>query len=145
MAAVLLYLYDYTPFGRQLLFVGANREAARLIGLRVNRIRAAAFVGSALISAMAGVGLAGSLGAVDPSVGPQFLLQPYAAAFLGTTVIQIGRFNVIGTLIGMYLVIVGVTGLELLGASAWVAEVFYGGALIVAVGLAMLSRGRWRT
>jgi ribose transport system permease protein len=139
LAFALLYVYQLTPFGRQLLFVGGNREASRLIGLKVDRIRAAAFVASAAISAFAGLVLASTLGAADPSIGGQYLLQPYAAAFLGTTVIQIGRFNVIGTVIGLYLVVVGVTGLQLLGASAWVSEVFYGGALVVSVGLAVIA------
>jgi ribose transport system permease protein len=69
-------------------------------------------------------------------------LQPYAAAFLGATAIQLGRFNVVGTVVGLYLIVVGVTGLELLGASTWISEVFYGGALLIAVGLSRLAAKR---
>jgi ribose transport system permease protein len=97
---------------------------------------------SALLSGLAGIVLVGTIGAVDPTVGQEYLLQPYAAAFLGATAIQIGRFNVVGTVAGLYLIVVGVTGLELLGASPWISEVFYGGALIIAVGLSRIAARR---
>jgi ribose transport system permease protein len=140
---VLWYLYEYTPVGRYLLFVGGNRDASRLTGLPVEGIRFGAFVGSAMISGFAGVTLVGTLGAVDPSIGPQFLLQPYAAAFLGTATIQVGRFNVFGTVVALYMLVIGITGLQLMGAPPWVSDVFNGGALIVAVTFARLAgRGR---
>lgn len=139
LAIVLWYVFEYTPFGRQLLFVGGSRDASRLAGLRVNRIRISAFVASAVLAAVAGVVLAANVGAVDPSEGPSFLLPPYAAAFLGTTTIQIGRFNIAGTVIASYLLIVGVTGLLLAGASPWVSDVFNGVALLVAVSFARFA------
>ncbi len=136
LVLALFYVFELTPVGRQLLFVGGNRDAARLAGVPVNRIRTGAFVVSAVISALAGVVLAGVVGAFDPSSPPQYLLQPFAAAFLGASTIYIGRFNAVGAMIGLYLLAVGVTGLELYGASTWVAELFNGLALIVALGAA---------
>ena len=133
---VLFYVFELTPVGRQLLFVGGNRDAARLAGVPVNRVRGGAFVVSALISAMTGVVLVGVIGSFDPSSTSQYLLQPFAAAFLGAGTIYIGRFNSVGTMIGLYLLIVGVTGLELLGAATWVANVFNGIALVVAIAAA---------
>jgi ribose transport system permease protein len=142
LALILWYVYERVPFGRFLLFVGGNRDAARLAGVPVDRIRIAAFVGSAVFGAFAGVVLVGTLGAVDPSFGPQYLLPPYAAAFLGTAAIQLGRFNVWGTLIGLYLLVVGITGLQLYGAQPWVSDVFNGTALAIAVTFARLAKLR---
>lgn len=136
----LWYIFEYTPFGRYLLFVGGNRDAARLSSVPVKRTRYLAFVCSGMLSAFAGVILAAKLGSVDPTVAASFLLPPYAAAFLGTTVIQVGRFNVIGSVIGAYLLIFGITGLLLEGAAPWVSDVFNGGALIAAVTFARLVR-----
>jgi ribose transport system permease protein len=133
LAVTLWVVYEYLPLGRYLLFVGGNREATRLAGVRVNRIRTVAFVGSAVISAFAGVVLAGELGAVDPSSSSQFLLPPYAAAFLGTTTVQLGRFNVVGTVVALYLLAVGITGLQLMGAASWISDVFNGCALLTGV------------
>jgi ribose transport system permease protein len=140
LAAGLWYVYEHTPYGRRLLFTGGNRDAARLSGIKVGRVRAIAFVGAALISGVAGLLLAGALGAVDPSSGHSYLLQPYAAAFLGTTVIQFRRFNAWGTVVGVYLLAAGVSGLQLLGVEAWVSDVFNGVVLVVAVVIAALLR-----
>ena len=133
LAIALWRLYEHTPLGRHLFFVGEGREAARLVGLKVDRLRAGAFVASGAISAIAGVFTAGQLGAADPSVGPNFLLPAYAAAFLGATTIKPGRFNAWGTVVALYLLVTGVTGLELLGTSSWVQEMFNGVALLIAV------------
>lgn len=133
LAFVLWYIYEHTPIGRYLFFVGEGREAARLAGLGVNRLRFAAFLGSGTISATAGILTAGQLGAADPSVGPSFLLPAYAAAFLGAATIKPGRFNAWGTVVALYLLVTGVTGLELLGTSSWVQEMFNGVALLIAV------------
>ena len=102
--ASLWYVYERTPLGRYMLFVGGNPDAARLAGLRVDKIRFLTLVASSSLAALAGFLLAGRLGAMDPSIGPQFLLQPFAAAFLGATMIKIGRFNAVGTLIALYLI-----------------------------------------
>lgn len=133
LVVMLWYVYEHTPLGRYLFFVGEGREAARLVGLRVDRLRFGAFIVSGTISAAAGVLTAGQLGAADPSVGPGFLLPSYAAAFLGATTIRPGRFNAWGTVVALYLLVTGVTGLELLGSSSWVQEMFNGVALLIAV------------
>lgn len=140
LVLLLWYVYEHTPFGRYLLFTGGNREAARLTGIKVDRTRATAFILASLISAMAGILFAGALGAVDPSISHAYLLPPYAAAFLGSTTIQIGRFNALGTVVGLYLLAIGVSGLQLMGAAGWVTDFFHGIALIAAVAFAKLIR-----
>lgn len=142
-AAVLWFVYEYTPFGRRLLFTGGNPSAARLAGIKVARVRSTAFISGSIVAALAGVLLAGGLGAVDPTSGGAYLLSPYAAAFLGMTVIQFRRFNVVGTVVGVYVLAVGVSGLQLLGVQSWVSDVFNGLMLVVAVTAATLLRKNW--
>jgi len=137
-ALALWYIYEHTPAGRYLFFVGEGREVARLAGLPVARLRWLAFVFAAMVAAVCGIFAAGQLGSADPSVGPNYLLPAYAATFLGATTIKPGRFNSFGTVVALYLVVTGVTGLELLGAASWVEQVFDGGALVVAVTFARL-------
>jgi ribose transport system permease protein len=91
-----------------------------------------------VIAALAGILAAGQLGSSDPSVGPNFLLPAYAAAFLGATTIRPGRFNPFGTVVALFLLVTGVTGLELMGYSSWVEQVFNGTALVIAVTFARL-------
>jgi ribose transport system permease protein len=139
VAAAMWYVFQFTPAGRILLFVGGNPSTARLAGLKVTSVRIWSFVCAGLISALAGVLLAGSLGSMDPGSGGSYLLSPYAAAFLGATVILPGRFNIVGTLIGLYLLTIGISGLNLIGIQGWISDVFYGGALIIAVTFARYS------
>jgi ribose transport system permease protein len=135
---VLWLVMEYTPFGRYLLFIGGNRRAAELVGLRVRAVRMLAYVASGFLFAGAGLLLAGLVGDVDPTSDTAYLLSPLAAAFLGTTVFQLGRFNVWGTIVAAYTLAVVTTGLELLGAQTWVGDVFQGLALIIAIGLSRL-------
>lgn len=142
LVAVVWYIFEYTSLGRRLLFVGRGRDVARLNGLRVDRIRWGSFVASGTISALAGILYAGTSGAADPTSGASYLLPAFAAAFLGTTAIMPGRFNPWGSFIAVYFLVSGVTGLALFGLQSWVQDVFYGGALVLAVTLSQLARRR---
>jgi ribose transport system permease protein len=143
--AALWYVFAYTPLGRYLHFVGSGRDVARLAGIRVNAIRAGSLIASATLSALGGVVLAGTLGSADPNVGASYLLPAFAAVFLGATAITPGRFNPWGTFIAVYFLVTGVTGLNLLGLTGWVEQVFYGASLIVAVTFSHLATRRRRT
>lgn len=139
---VVWYVFEYTPIGRYLLFVGEGREVARLAGLRVDAIRAGSLVACAFVATFAGVMQAGYIGAADPGGGAAYLLPAFASAFLGQTAIKPGRFNAWGTFVAVYFLVTGITGLQLLGYVGWVQDVFYGGSLVVAVALGRLAARR---
>jgi len=139
---IMFYVFEYMPIGRRLLFVGRGRSVARLSGIRVVRLRWGAFVASGIISAFAGVLYAGTLGSADPTSGLSFLLPAFAAAFLGATTIMPGRFNPLGSIAAVYFLVTGITGLQLLGVQTFVQQLFYGGALVLAVALSQLARRR---
>jgi ribose transport system permease protein len=138
LAFVLWYVFRYTPLGRHLIFTGAGRDVARLSGLPVRRLRLGAFVACSVCAALAGVILTGTIGAGDANSGLAFLLPAYAAAFLGSTAIRPGQFNPWGTVVAVFFLVTGITGLQLLGLSSWIQDVFYGLALILAVVLSRL-------
>jgi ribose transport system permease protein len=133
------YVLQYTPFGRHLYATGASREATRLTGIRTTRVLTIAFVCSALGAAIAGVMFAARLGAGPPDIGNGFLIGAYSVAFLGSTIIQPGRFNVGGLIVALLIISVGVNGLQIAGLPFWVVETFQGAALLVAV---LLGRER---
>jgi ribose transport system permease protein len=145
LAAVLWYVLEYTSVGRYIYAAGGNPQAARLAGVRVERLIFSSFVTSGTLAALAGVILAAQIGTADVSSGPPYLLPAFAAVFLGATQIRAGRVNVIGTLVAIFLLATGVTGLQLAGAPVFVEDLFNGVALIVAVALAVRSRNRIRT
>jgi ribose transport system permease protein len=138
----LWYVFDYTAIGRRILFVGRGTNVARLSGIRVGRVRWGCFVAAGIIAAAAGVLYTGTAGASDPTSGQTFLLPAFAAAFLGSTAITPGRFNPWGTFIAVYFLVTGITGLAILGVQTWVQNVFYGGALVVALSASQIVKKR---
>ena len=133
LALVMSFAFAYLPSGRKLRYVGLQRDVARLTGVSVGRVRTTAFIVSGALSAVAGIMYTGNAGAADPTSGISLLLPAFAAAFLGATTIIPGQFNPLGSLIAVYFLGTGVTGLELLGASSYIQDLFYGAALIIAV------------
>ena len=139
IAFIIWYILQHTPIGRHLYFVGQSREVARLAGIRVNAYRYSALITSSTLGALAGAFLLGNTGAVQARIGQFFILAAFAAAFLGSTAIVPGRFNAWGTVVAVYFIETGITGLQLLGLQAWVSDVFYGTALVVGVLVATLA------
>jgi ribose transport system permease protein len=142
LAAAVWYAFEFTAVGRRVLFVGRGREVARLSGIHTDRLRWGCLVVSGLFGSLAGILYAGTQGAADPISGTSYLLPALAAAFLGSTSIIPGRFNPWGSTIAVYFLVTGITGLIFVGLSSFIQDIFYGGALVLAVALSQLVRGR---
>jgi len=136
------YTITWTPIGRHIVFVGANREVARLAGIPVNLIRAGSYIAAATIAGLAGILLVASVGGFDPTGASTYLLPALAAVFLGTAMVTPGQFNPMGTFFGIYFLETGILGLQLLGGTGWVQDAFYGAGLVIAVTVATLVRRR---
>lgn len=141
---IFAYILRFTPLGRNMRFVGENREVSRLAGVRVTRIRFGAFVMAGVIAGLGGVLTAAGTGGFDATVSQMYLLPIFAATFLGSAILQPGQFNPLGTLIAIFFLSTGVLGLQMLGAQGWVQQVFYGGVLVVAVTISTLLGRRSR-
>jgi ribose transport system permease protein len=139
-AMVFYYLLEHTPLGRFLHSIGSNATAAHLVGLDVRRLTLLAFVVSALVSAVAGVLYLGAIGSASASGGGIPLTLPaLVAVFLGATTIKPGRFNVLGTLVAVYLLAFALSGLSLNGVESWVQNLVTGTGLVLAVTLSTLA------
>jgi ribose transport system permease protein len=141
IALAIWWVLTQMPVGRRMYATGANRDAARLSGVRTRRLAWASLVASAGISGLAGV-LFTSLTGPSLTFGQTFLLPAFAACFLGATQIWPGRFNVWGTLIAIFVLAIGVTGLQLVTSVSWITDMFDGVALIVAVALSLTQQRR---
>lgn len=140
---IMFYVLTFTPAGQRSLFVGQSREVARLSGFKVGSTRFWAFVVAGFIAAVAGVLQDGVLGTATPANQGGPLLSIYAAAFLGMTTIQPGRFNAVGAGVSVFFLAVAVNGMNLLGAQTYVQALFYGVFLVVAVvGSRVINRRR---
>ena len=123
------------PLGRRMYATGSNRRAAELSGIPAAAYIVSTFIVAAVLAAIGGVILAASISAATPDTGNALLIPAFAGAFLGATAIKPGRFNIIGTVVAVYVVGVAVAGLQSLGVALWVQPVFNGVVLFVAVGL----------
>jgi Ribose/xylose/arabinose/galactoside ABC-type transport systems, permease components len=136
IALLIYYLLQHTPFGRYLHSVGSNATAARLVGLKVERLIFFSFVLSGTVAGIAGVLLLARNGSANQQLGgPSLTLSALAAAFLGATTIRPGRFNVLGTLVAVFFVGFSLSGLNLNNVANWVSDFFVGSALVLAVAI----------
>jgi ribose transport system permease protein len=129
-------ILEYTPTGRYLYAIGANQRAAELNGIPTRKFVIGAFVASGALTALAGVLLASKLRIGQASVGLEFLLPALVGAFLGSTTIKPGRVNVWGTIVGVMILAVGISGIQQFGGSFWVEPLFNGTTLLIAIGIA---------
>ncbi|MHB1171148.1 MAG: ABC transporter permease [Lacisediminihabitans sp.] len=139
---VLWLVFEYTPLGRYFYVLGSNLRAAELVGISERRYVLLAFLGSGLLTGIAGVVLGSRLGVGQSSVGSEYLLPAFVAALLGATSVRPGRVNVWGTVLAVLVLGVAVAGLQQIGAQFYVEPLFDGTMLVVAVGLAAYAARR---
>ncbi|MGW2646968.1 ABC transporter permease [Streptomyces sp. NPDC001393] len=145
LAVALWLVLERLPLGRYLYVVGSNPRAADLVGIPTRTYTVYAFAASGLIVGCAGVLLAAQQQIGNPSVGLDYLLPAFVGALLGSTAIKPGRPNALGTLVAVAVLAVGLTGIGQMGADFWTIPLFYGGTLLLAVGLAGYSARRLRS
>ncbi len=142
VSVTLWLLTEFTPLGRALYVIGANPKAAQLNGIAVRKHVMGAFVASGLLSGFAGVLLASRLQIGQASVGLEFLLPALVGAFLGSTTIRPGRVNVWGTLVGVAILAIGISGIQQFGGAFYVEPLFNGLTLLVSIGIAGWAQQR---
>jgi ribose transport system permease protein len=141
VAVAVWYLLNYTVTGRRIYATGFNQDGARLTGIKTKRLRYASLVVSGSVAGIAGVLLASQVSSGSPGIGPPYLLDAFAAAFLGATQFG-GRFNAWGTVIAVLLLGTGKTGLVLVEAPAWAPSMFSGVVLLLALILTNVEQSR---
>jgi ribose transport system permease protein len=135
-------LLSWTGFGIRTYAIGGNREAARLAGIAVGRIRVVTFVISGLFSGVAGVLLAARVQSAQPTAGADLTLYAIAAVILGGTSLTGGRGSVLRTLLGVLLIAVVKNGLDNLGLEYSYQNVVVGAVFVLAASSEILRRRR---
>jgi ribose transport system permease protein len=130
----------FTTFGRYLYAVGANEKAARLSGLRAERLKLVAFVITGLLVGVAGLILASLMNAGQPTAGRGFELTVIAAVILGGTSLSGGRGTLIGTLLGVLVLKVIDNGIIILRWNQDLQMVVPGIVIILATWLDLVRR-----
>ncbi len=126
-------LLHHTGLGRSIYAVGGSREAARVSGINVDRVKISTYVIMGFLAAIAGILLTGRLNSANALMGDGAELQAIAAVVIGGTNLFGGEGGVTGTLIGALIMGVLANGLNLLDVSAFWQRVIMGGVIIAVV------------
>jgi erythritol transport system permease protein len=128
-----------TPLGRHIYAVGGNERAARLAGIRVERVKLITYLVSSGCAALVGLIIASQLEAAHPATGEGFELNAIAAVVLGGTSLMGGRGSITGSLIGAFVIGVLTDGLVMLGVSEFWQMVIKGAVIVFAVAIDQLQ------
>lgn len=133
VALAAAYIAKYTPIGRQIFAVGGNERAARMSGIKVDRVKMFVYMFSGFCAAIVGIVISSELMASHPATGNSFELNAIAAAVLGGTSMSGGRGTIGGTIIGAFVIGILSDGLVMMGVSSFWQMVIKGIVIIVAV------------
>ncbi len=133
IVAIFVFVQSRTVFGQKIFFIGANRKAAELSGIKVNKQLTALYLMSGAFAGFAGVLLASKLGAGDCKVGVGYEFDSVVAVVLGGTSIQGGSGSVIGMVIGVFIIGVLQNALNLFGVAPDWQAIVKGVVIVVAV------------
>ncbi len=142
LTLVLGYLLHFSRFGRKVFLVGGNPRAAMLVGIRTDAVIIACYVICAAVAAIAGLCLVGYVGQVDQWTGKGYELDSIVAAVMGGIAINGGRGNVLGALLGVFILIVMFNAVILLGLPVQVQMILKGIIVIAASALYMSDANR---
>jgi len=133
IAAVAAVIANRTPFGRHVYAVGGNQRAARLAGIRVERVTLLTYIFSSLCAGLVGLIIASQLESAHPATGESFELNAIAAVVLGGTSLMGGRGSISGSLIGAFVIGALADGLVMMGVSEFWQIVIKGIVIVLAV------------
>jgi L-arabinose transport system permease protein len=127
------FLLKRTTFGRNVLAIGGNPEAARLAGVPVNRVRIAVFVLQGLVAGLAGIVLAARITSGQPNTSQGLELAVISACVLGGVSLSGGVATMAGVIIGVFIMGAAQNALNLLDVPTFYQYVVRGGILLAAV------------
>ncbi len=134
-----------TQYGRQVVAVGSNLEAARRVGMPARWIVASVYLVSGVASAIAGLLIAARLGSGSSNAAVGFELQVIAAVVLGGTSLMGGKSSVVGTVLGTMTIAVIGNGLILMHISPFFTQIVTGTIILIAIWMnTKLFRARLR-
>jgi Ribose/xylose/arabinose/galactoside ABC-type transport systems, permease components len=137
---LVVLLVTYTPFGRYMYAIGNNREAAKIFGIKVDRVRIICFMIAGLFSALAGLLMVARIGSSQPAIGEIWVMTSIAAPVIGGVPTTGGVGHIAGAIIGAAIIGVIDNIIVLKGVSPYWQTVVSGGIVVLAIALDSISR-----
>ncbi|MGV0908203.1 ABC transporter permease [Martelella sp. FOR1707] len=135
-----LFLTMKTSMGRYMYAIGNNAAAARMLGIRVDRIRILVFTFAGMLSALAGLLMVARLGTAQPSIGQTWVLAPIAAAVIGGVATTGGVGSPLGAIFGACIIAIIENIIVLFGVSPYWQGVVSGAIVVIAISFDAISR-----
>lgn len=129
-----------TPFGRYMYAIGNNRDGARMLGIRVDRVRLLVFGAAGAIAGLAGVLMVARLGTAQPSIGDSWVLAPIAASVIGGVATTGGIGSPIGAILGAGIIAIIENIIVLFGVSPYWQGIVSGAIVVLAISFDAISR-----
>ncbi|WP_088052626.1 ABC transporter permease subunit [Virgibacillus dakarensis] len=130
---ILYFVLRKTVFGRQVYAIGGNEEAAKLSGIKADRVKIWVYSLTGMLSVLAGIIISSRLNSAQPTAGTTYELDAIAAVVIGGTSLAGGKGKIVGTLIGALIIGVIDNGLNLLNVSSFYQQIVKGGIILLAV------------
>ena len=129
-----------TPFGWHVLSVGGNERASQLSGIKVDRIKIWVYTFSGFCSAIVGIIATSQLVSAHPKTGDSWEMNAIAAAVLGGTSMAGGVGNILGTVVGAFVIGVINDGMTMCGVTEFWQQIIRGLVIIIAVIIDQVQR-----
>lgn len=139
VAVVAHLLLFHRPAGTHMLATGGNSEAARAMGVSVDRVKLGVYTISGLAAGLAGLMLTARVGAAEPTMQTNLLLNSVAAVVLGGIPLFGGRATVVGPVAGAVFLMALTNGLTTVGVDQFYQQIAVGAVVVIS---ALLMRGR---
>lgn len=137
---VVAYVFKYTVVGRRILATGGNEVAARLSGIKTDKVIILANVLSGLFAAIAGLLWISRLGSAQPATGSDWMIISFAVAVIGGTALQGGLISPLSLFASGYLIALVKNGLVMLGVNVYFEPTFLGLIILLAVSIDSFKR-----
>lgn len=140
LLVIVTFVMFRTPLGRYVYAIGNNREAARMLGIRVEAIRVLAFAFAGFMASLAGVLMVARLGTAQPSIGQEWVLAPIAAAVIGGVATTGGTGSPLGAILGALIIGVIENIIVILGVSPYWQTIVSGAIVVIAISVDSVSK-----
>ena len=135
LCVVLAIVLKYTAFGRHIYAIGGNDSAAKIVGVKVQKVRIMVYALSGVIGAIACMIQVFRLGAYQVKLGETWSMTSITAAVLGGTAMNGGIGGVVGTIFGALLISTISFTIGLMGISSYWEKIILGAIVLVAVAI----------
>ena len=133
LAVVMYLLLNNTPFGRHVMAIGGNEQAARISGINVVAVKLGVYAIAGVLSAVAGILMSARISSGQPNLGVGYEMDAVASSVIGGVSLSGGIGTIWGTVCGALVIGIINNGMDLLGINTYWQQIVKGMIIVVAV------------